>query len=114
MYEYWGVQEYFLFDPLNEYLKPRLQGFHLVNGTYQPINLAPDGTLYSQELGLLLDVEDRRLRLIDPNTNEAIPSIEEAAERAQTEAKRAQTAESRAAQLERENAELRRQLGKEV
>jgi len=118
LYEYLGVREYFLFDPLNEYLKPQLQGFRLVNGSYQPINLAADGTLYSQELNLLLEPQSRKLRLVDAKTGEIIPSLEEAAERAeieaeraQAEAERAQAAESKAERLERENAELRRRLG---
>ncbi|MCB0188809.1 MAG: Uma2 family endonuclease, partial [Caldilineaceae bacterium] len=110
LYEYLGVREYFLFDPLNEYLKPQLQGFRLINGSYQPIDLSPDGTLYSQELGLLLKPEGRQLRLIDAQTGEGIPTMEESAERAELEAQRAQAAESKAEQLEHEIAELRRQL----
>ncbi len=125
LYEYLGVREYFLFDPLDEYLKPRLQGFRLVNSSYQPINLSPDGTLYSEELDLLLEPEGRTLRLVDAKTGEIIPSMEESAERAeieaeraraeaqraQAEAQRAQAAESKAERLERKNAELRRRLG---
>lgn len=118
LYEYLGVREYFLFDPLNEYLKPQLQGFRLVNGSYQPIDLSSDGTLYSQELDLLLEPERRQLRLVNAQTGEAIPTMEEFAERAeleaqraQAEAQRAQAAESKAEQLEREVAELRRRLG---
>ncbi len=112
IYEFLGVREYILFDPLDEYLKPRLQGFRLVNGAYQPIKLSPDGMLYSEELDLLFEPERRRLRIVDPRTGESMPSLEEAAERAQAEAERAQAAESKAEQLEQENAELRRLLDK--
>lgn len=128
IYEYWGVKEYFLFDPLNEYLKPRLQGFRLVDGAYQPIERQPDGRFYSEELALVLAANGRSLRLIDPLTGEGIPSIEEAAERAQQEAERAkleaaraeaemalrQAAEAREKALERELAELRRRLDEKL
>lgn len=125
------MQEYFLFDPLDEYLEPRLQGFRLVNEVYQPIDLALDGTLYSQELNLLLEAEGRQLRLIDPNSGETLPSAEEAAQRAEeaterakqaseraeaavaraeAEVERRQQAEARAVELEQEVTELRRQI----
>jgi Uma2 family endonuclease len=35
LYESLGVREYFLFDPLGEYLKPPLQGYELVRGRYR-------------------------------------------------------------------------------
>src|SRR5207244_3236625 len=38
LYQLLGVGEYFLFDPLNEYLSPALQGHHLVSGRFQPIS----------------------------------------------------------------------------
>jgi Uma2 family endonuclease len=35
------VQEYFLFDPLGDYLKPALKGFRLQRGVYGPIRSVP-------------------------------------------------------------------------
>jgi hypothetical protein len=35
VYERIGVEEYILFDPLGEYLRPQLQGYRLVRGRYQ-------------------------------------------------------------------------------
>ena len=61
------VFEYFLFDPLDEYLKPRLQGYRLFEGVYRPIE-AIAGRLPSEFLGLHLEPEDHFLRLFDPRT----------------------------------------------
>lgn len=99
LYEMLGVREYFLFDPLNEYLSPQLQGFRLVEAYYQPLELAPDGTLFSQALGLVLRPEDVLLRLVDPATGEALPTLDEAVELAQAEAARADAAEAEIARL---------------
>ena len=122
LYQSWGVQEYFLFDPLDDYLNPRLQGFRLQRGVYQPI---PDrnGTLYSRELGLILRPEAALLRLVDPQTNEPLPTFYEATEardealaraeeerqRAKEEAQRADAAEAKAATLLAELEKLRGQ-----
>ena len=67
LYEWLGVQEYFLFDPLNEYLRPRLQGFRLVKGLYQPLSLE-DGQLVSERLGLRLKAREHLLDLYDLRT----------------------------------------------
>jgi Uma2 family endonuclease len=37
LYQTWGVQEYFQYDPTQDYLTPALQGLQLVNGIYQPL-----------------------------------------------------------------------------
>jgi len=123
LYEFLGIQEYFLFDPLDEYLKPRLQGFRLVRGQYMPIPLK-NGAFTSQELGLILRPAGHMLRVIDPETGEALPSLEEAAEkaveatemarletqRAQAETQRAQAETQRADAAEAEAARLRAEL----
>ena len=77
LYERLGVEEYILHDPLGDYLKPSLQGFHLVKKAYRPMPLEPDGTLQSRALGVTFRVEDRGLRVIDTATGQAIPSNEE-------------------------------------
>jgi len=130
LYEYLGVQEYFLFDPLDAYLKPRLQGYRLTRGQYAPMPLAKDGTLTSRELNIRLRPDGELLRVVDPATGETVPSLEEAtektvealelaqaeaqkaqaeAQRAQAEAQRANAAEAEVARLQAELEKLKRQ-----
>ena len=59
------VAEYFLFDPLGDYLKPAMQGHRLVDGRYEPIKPA-GGRWPSDVLGLHLEVNRLELRLYDP------------------------------------------------
>jgi Uma2 family endonuclease len=61
------VTEYFQFDPTEDYLKPPLQGFRLVNGDYIPIQPV-NGRIPSQVLGLHLERDGTELRLVDPVT----------------------------------------------
>jgi Uma2 family endonuclease len=77
VYERLGVEEYFLFDPLGEYLKPRLQGYRLVGGRYQRLAAQGDGSLSSATTGLRLVPEGKRLRLLDAATDEPLPWQEE-------------------------------------
>jgi Uma2 family endonuclease len=123
LYEFLGVREYFLFDPLAEYLKPQLQGYRLNAGRYEPIAPLRDGSLISQELGVTLRPEGTYLRIVDPSSQKVVPSFEEAAveidsarlqaqiqtQRAEVEARRAQ-AEAQRAEVEarRAQAEARR------
>jgi Uma2 family endonuclease len=132
LYEKLGVREYFVFDPLDEYLSPRLQGFRLVEGYYQPVTLSSSGTLYSEELDLILQPEGAMLRLANPASGEVVPTLDEAielvlaeiqraeaeaqraeaeAQRAEAEAQRADTAEAELDRLRRELERLRRQSG---
>jgi Uma2 family endonuclease len=127
------VNEYFLFDPEGDYLKPPLQGFRLVQGRYELIPPASDKGVLSEVLGLLFTIEEGRLRLIDPATGARLLRPEEArraareadaraqrevkraqreAKRAQREAKRALAAEARAATAEAELVRLRALLDK--
>jgi Uma2 family endonuclease len=57
-----NVIEYFLYDPLAEWLKPALQGFRLVNGIYTPVTPEADGELVSREQVEELQQELARLR----------------------------------------------------
>jgi Uma2 family endonuclease len=82
IYEELGVEEYFLFDPLGDYLKPRLQGHRLAGGRYQPTPADRDGSLRSQVTGLTLRPEaDSRLRLVDTATGEPLPWDDELEDR---------------------------------
>jgi len=101
LYEWLGVQEYFLFDPLDEYLRPRLQGFRLVNGLYQAIPPEND-ELISLRLGLRLYGQGNKLRFRNPQTGEPLPLPDE-------EAEARAAAEAEVARLRAELARLRGQ-----
>jgi Uma2 family endonuclease len=113
LYRQLGVEEYFLFDPREEYLDPSLQGFRLIGGPggeYRPIGLEADGSLLSPLLGILFQREGQELRLVNVRTGEIyLHALEEAEARRNLE-DRAENAERRAAALEAELAQLRRQI----
>lgn len=67
-----GVKEYFLFDPLEEYLKSPLQGYRLLENEYLPIETAIDGSIISRELNIRLMPEGFTLRLYDAHTGEKL------------------------------------------
>jgi Uma2 family endonuclease len=68
VYAILGVREYFVYDPLGEYLRPPLQGYRLHEGEYQRMPPAGEEGLTSQVLGLELRVEAGRLRVVDLGT----------------------------------------------
>jgi hypothetical protein len=75
LYERIGTEEYVLFDPFGEYLRPRLQGYRLdgLDGRrFQPVPLEADGSLRSRTTGLTLRPEGWRLRLVDSVTGDPI------------------------------------------
>ena len=82
LYAMLGVQEYFLCDPLGEYLTPPLQGFDLKRGDYVRLSPESDGELVSRELGLRLKLDNHSLRLMDVKTGEALLTPAEAMEKA--------------------------------
>jgi len=108
VYAMLGVQEYFLYDPLGEYLRPPLQGYQLQEGEYQRLPPGGEGELVSQVLGLELRVETGRLRVVDSTTGEHLLTPAEAHAARRAEATARQTAE---AELERLRAELARLRG---
>ncbi|MDA0838758.1 MAG: Uma2 family endonuclease [Planctomycetota bacterium] len=68
-----GVSEYFIFDPLNEYLIPPLVGFRLEQGEY--VQMEPSqGRFRSDVTGLELAIVDRKLRFLDPATGQLLPT----------------------------------------
>jgi hypothetical protein len=88
LYAWLGVAEYFLFDPLREYLDQPLQGFRLTGKGYTSIVANSEGSLFSTELGVWLRPEADLLRIVDPQTGEAIPALDETMLRAEQEAER--------------------------
>jgi Uma2 family endonuclease len=115
LYAMLGVREYFLYDPLGEYLRPPLQGYRLWEGEYERVLSGAQGELASQVLRLELRVEEGQLRVVNPATGERLltPAEVQAARRAEAEAR--QAVEARAAlaesELERLRAELERLRG---
>jgi Uma2 family endonuclease len=106
LYRQLGVEEYFLFDPREEYLEPSLQGFRLIGGPggeYRPIVPEADGSLPSPLLGILFQLEGQSLRLVNTRTGEPYLRREQLEERLES-------TEKRAAALEAELARLRRQV----
>jgi len=111
LYQRLGVEEYILFDPLGDYLRPRLQGHRLAGGRYQPIPAEADGSLLSRTTGLRLLPEGENLRLIDAATGERLLfTAEERVARREAE-ERARAAEEEIARLRRELERLRRNDG---
>lgn len=117
LYAWLGVREYFLFDPLSEYLQPRLQGFRLTNGDYGPIQATPSGELASQLLGLVLRMQEDELQLLDEEDRERLlpplelaRALEEARMLLQQERAARQAAEAEVARL---RAELERLQSKQ-
>ena len=77
LYAQLGVREYFLFDPLGEYLKPPLQGFTLVDGEYAALPVESDGGIISRELGLKLYRDETVLRLFDLTSGREVVRTED-------------------------------------
>jgi len=98
------VKEYFLFDPLCDYLDPPLQGFRLVRGRYVPVR-AVAGRLPSRVTGLHLERAGDQLRLWNPVTGQWLPTPEEARDQ---EAEARRRAEAEVERLRREIEQLRR------
>jgi len=136
LYRDLGVSEYFLFDPLREWLDAPLIGFRLMTDVnedeelvseYEDRTAQPDGSMFSQELGLWLRPEGPRLRLIDPLTRLPLRDMSESSDRVRAlevetrqkdEAIRLSEqrteAERQRAEAERQRAEAERQRANEM
>lgn len=84
LYERRGVKEYFIFDPEELYLRPRLLGFRLYGNRYRAM-FAAEGRL-SSDLGFDLHAEGQVLRLYDRTTGRMIPTRLEKVDLAETNA----------------------------
>ncbi len=79
LYEQFGVEEYFIFDPEYDYLDEPLVGYRLKDGKYKAL-AARDGRLRSKVLGLELVDTGETLRLFDPRSGAFLPTAQELAE----------------------------------
>ena len=110
LYAALGVQEYYLFDPLNEYLPQQLMGYLLEKGEYSRMEPSR-GRLSSAVAGLEIGVIEGWPRLFDPETDRPLPIPDEEAEARREEAEaRREEAEARREEAEarKEEAEARR------
>jgi Uma2 family endonuclease len=128
LYEWLGVEEYFRFDPFEEYLKPKFQGFRLENGVYRPIPAGMGGALESRATGVTMRPEGERVRLTITTTGERLlwNDEQEAARKAaeahaaeerearQAAESHAKQAESRAVQAESRAAEAESRAAEEA
>ncbi|MFL5244016.1 MAG: Uma2 family endonuclease [Gemmataceae bacterium] len=114
------VQEYFIFDPLEEYLDPSFVGYALVEGEYHLIKPV-DGRLPSKVTGLHLQRDGQQIRLYDPvgkkyllaasEVRQAKDELETRLQQANEQAEQAKKqAEEREKRLRQEIEALRRQL----
>lgn len=110
LYARLGVREYFLFDPLREYLEQGLLGFRLEQGEYVEILPDGDGRLFSEELELFLYQEEELLRAIQPQANQPLPSFPDAMRLARQEAQRAEQEAQKAEQEAQRAKRLAEQL----
>lgn len=99
LYAQLGVQEYFLYDPLAEYLNPPLRGYQLVDDQYHQILPNQLGGLGSDVLGLTLKLEKTDLQLYLPTGIRLLTRLE-----------RLEQENHRIAELEAELRALRQQL----
>lgn len=117
LYERLGVEEYFLFDPYREYLRPPLQGFRLGGRRYRRIPEEADGSLLSTTLGVAIRNQEFRLLLTDLATGVPLlrPQEMAAAHRESEEALRqADEARRQADEARRQADEARRQAEERV
>jgi len=94
------VKEYFLYDPLQEYLDPPLQGYRLTEQGYAPIVADASGAMLSEELELRLQIENGQLQFYRLDTRERLLTAservaQEAAARQREAAARQREAEAR-------------------
>ena len=81
LYRSLRVQEYWQYDPTQDYLRPPLQGLELIGDGYRrlPSRELRDGTLAlaSRVLGLELRLVERGLRFHDPETGQDLEDLAE-------------------------------------
>ena len=108
LYEWMGVQEYFLFDLLEEYLEPRLQGFRLEGGAYRPLLPTGPEELVSESLGLVLRAKEDELQMFRSDTGERLLPPLELAEGLEAAESHLQAAQTEIARLQAEIDRLKR------
>ncbi|MGI8554132.1 MAG: hypothetical protein ACR2PL_25600, partial [Dehalococcoidia bacterium] len=97
-----GVREYYLYDPLRDWVRGGFQGYRLGAGGYEAIAADAEGGLVSRALGVRLLLEGGQVQCYDLETGERLLTGEERAEaeeeRADDEAEARRAAELQASQ----------------
>jgi len=111
-YEALGVEEYFTYEPPDEYVEPRLRGWRRQGDVFVPLEpeRADDGRLRlrSDHLGLFVEDEGDRPRLRDLETGEPLLFADEEAEARRREVEARRKADAEVARLRAELERLRR------
>jgi Uma2 family endonuclease len=81
LYARLGVKEYFLYDPLQEYLEPPLQGYRLTDQGYVPMVPDESGSLVSEQLELQMRIEEELLQFYRRDTGDRLLTADERAAR---------------------------------
>jgi hypothetical protein len=113
LWERLGVREYFLFDPEDRLLIPRLQGFRLADGVFQQIEERIVRSLESAVLNVRLEPRGYLLRTIDLATGQMVLTRLERIEqtrRVKDAEDRSRAAQERAEKLQAEIDRLKAQL----
>ncbi len=105
LYAQLGIQEYWLFDPKEEWLEPALQGYHLRGEEYEPIS---DGI--SKALKLRLVHEGQLIGFYRQDNDERLLIPSELSVALKQEALARQQAEQRAEEAEKAQLETQQQL----
>ena len=108
LYSRLGVKEYFLFDCLEEYLDPPLQGYRLVGSMFQPMVLDESDALVSHELGLTLRRGEGCLQFYRLDNGQRLLTASERAQQADQRAQQEADARLAEANARRAEAEARR------
>ena len=106
LFEQIGVAEYFLYDPIAEYLKPSLQGYRLSDDGYVQIEPDATGWVVCEQLGIELSLDGIRLVMRDTLTQQVLMTAAEAEHAARL------AAEAKLAELQSEVQRLRDELKK--
>jgi hypothetical protein len=102
LYQQLGVREYFLFDPLGEYLERPLIGYRLISGEYEELPPDASGGVVSSELMLRLIPDGERLRLLDYRTQQPLITPPEAYDRLHAALREIEELRDRAEKAEQE------------
>lgn len=116
LYAQLKIPEYFLFDPLGDWLNPPLLGYRLVGGGYVPLEPDDQGQLHSEQLGISLWLDEGRLAMAETATGKRLQTGgewgEDANGRARQAEQRAGEAEQRLLQERAARQALEEELGR--
>ncbi len=113
LYEAMGVEEYYVFDPLREYIPQGLRAFRRKDAAFQELVLPRDASseirVFSPRIQLDLAVDGPLLRFFEPDQRDPLPNYKEARLREEQAKMREEQAKLREeqAKLREEQAKLR-------